>query len=741
MSSGNYTVLARKWRPQRFEQVVGQDAVVRTLANALRQQRIAHAYCFSGIRGVGKTTAARLLAKGLNCRNSPTPTAEPCGTCESCVEIERSRSMDVVELDAASQTGVDNIRELTEVTRYAPSRDRYRVFIIDEAHMLSTSAFNALLKTLEEPPPHVVFILATTEPNKILPTVLSRCQQYQFGRVSQGEIAAYLGKIAEAEQVTISADALALLATAADGSIRDGQSLLDKLIAFSGNEIDEQTVVDLLGLVERVLLFRAVDLIAAQDLPGVLGFVNEMVDRGVDLHQFTMDLLGHFRNLLVVRTVSDPGAILHLPESDLDRLRGQADAFEIDDLDRGFSLLAASEYRIKSAEQPRYHLEIVMARLARMPRLQPIEELIAAIEGGGGTSGPATGGSHNRRGSSPARGASGGPRARSTETSGSPAAASPRPAPESRDEPQRPAPVPPRPQPGREPVPQRAAATEPAAAEPAAAETTAPEPPVAAAGPRAPDGGDGASAAVSLEDEAPQLVSRLLQRIRDEVDAVHPMAGSVLGRVSGLRLAGERIVFQMPVSAGIFIRRLQEQEMLQLLGASAEKVLGRRVVAGVEADPHATGPLLAPPSEESEPAPRPGTPTPSRDAGPAEAPREERPAPVSSGTAAPGGRVEEEPPTPEDPPSMDGMFDDEPERPGPPSAPPPLRSIDGGGNGRAANGAGDHVAPPVTANRPEPPRPEPAGLRERVEGEPLVQEFLRAMRGEITSVEELEDER
>jgi DNA polymerase-3 subunit gamma/tau len=827
MSSGNYTVLARKWRPQRFDEVVGQDSVVRTLANALQRRRIAHAYCFSGIRGVGKTTAARLLAKGLNCNASEGPTAEPCGQCESCTEIEGSRSMDVIELDAASQTGVDNIRELNEVTRYAPARDRHRVFIIDEAHMLSTAAFNALLKTLEEPPPHVVFILATTEANKILPTVLSRCQHYQFGRISQGEIGGHLGKIAVAEGVDISPDALALLATAADGSLRDGQSLLDKLIAFAGEQIDEATVINLLGLVDRVLLFRATDLIADQDLPGVLGFVNEMVDQGIDLHQFAIDLLGHFRNLLVVHTVPDARGILHLPEGDLDRLRQQAEAFEVDDLDRGFSLLASNEYRIKTAEQPRYHLEIVMARLARMPRLLPVQQLLAALDGDDGSGGGSPAGGSGRR----SRPAASGPSLSARRTSTA-AATEPRNAPAAPDRPvtspavaaatapprtpadaapaahvaapapgqaakvQAPAVPPPaappaspperpatRPSgPEEPPLPEEpyarranrdmgppATVSEPRHVAPAAAGTPAdgappavavaeppapasvvptpqPQPVVATqtsrepeqvvAAPLTPDSEPGVVTQPTLEpgpvvatqptavpdpviatqpalesepvatatpvagpaaaapptppvaDDPPVMVSRLLERIRDQVDTSHPMASSVLGRVSGLSLAGERIVFQLPATAGIFIQRLQDPEMLRLLSDAAEQVLGRRVVARVEGDPNATGPLLAPP-EDPEPEPE----------------------PAATMTAEPP------PAEPGDRPELNRAA--EPVRARAPMPP-------------AGTTPPSPVQPPV-------PAPEPAGLRERVENEPRVQEFVRALRGEITSVEEVED--
>ena len=389
MADGNYQVLARKWRPQKFDQVVGQSAIVRTLSNALDQGRVAHAYCFSGIRGVGKTTIARLVAKGLNCSKASAPTSEPCGECTACIEIEESRNLDVIELDAASQTGVDSIRQLNEVARYTPLRDRYRVFIIDETHMLSANAFNALLKTLEEPPPHVVFMLATTEPHKILPTVLSRCQHYPLGRISQAEITGQLQRIIGVENVSVSDDGLAIVSIAADGSLRDAQSLLDKLIAFGGDQIDDETVASLLGMVDRELLFGTTKLVAEQDLAGVLKFVNKMVEQGIDLHQFTLDLLGHLRALLVVATIENAGEILHLPEDDLARLRQQAAMFKIDDLDRAFTLLSVSEYKIKQSEVPRYQLEMVLSRLARMPRLEPIEELVSQLRSGssGGTSG------------------------------------------------------------------------------------------------------------------------------------------------------------------------------------------------------------------------------------------------------------------------------------------------------------------------------------------------------------------
>ena len=573
MERPTYQVLARKWRPQQFDDVVGQRPIVRTLANALQQGRLAHAYCFSGIRGVGKTTIARLLAKGLNCRSFEGPTATPCGTCESCVEIMEGRSLDVFERDAASDRGINEMKGLIEIARYAPSRDRYKVMILDEAHMLTPEASNALLKVLEEPPEYIVFALATTEPNKILPTILSRCQHYQLSRISQREIQDHLGKMAAAEGIDISPDGLALVATAADGSLRDAQSLLDKLIAFAGDSIDESTVVDLLGLVDRVLLFRAVDLIADENVAGVIELVNEMVEQGIDLHQFTIDLLGHFRNLLIVRTVEQPGDILHLPSADLETLSGQAQRFEIDDLDRAFTLLAGSEYRVKMAEQPRYHLEVVLARLARMPRLQPIEDLLAALQGGGsGESSPPSGGS-GRGSSRPA------PAASRASTAAPPAAAKVTPAAES--------PAPPKVEVTPEPP---APAKVEAAAEPptAPAVEAAPEPPTppeveAATEPSAPpkvEPGPEPPAETEAVDAGAPTSSGLLDKVQAKLSETHPLLAQSLSRTCGIDVAGETLVFRFPANRGVVRGPLQ--------GPRGEACAARRMRGGPRPQRRAT---------------------------------------------------------------------------------------------------------------------------------------------------------
>jgi len=579
MADGSYQVLARRWRPQKFDDVVGQSAIVRTLSNALDQGRVAHAYCFSGIRGVGKTTIARLLAKGLNCRSVDAPTSEPCGECEACVEIEESRNLDVIELDAASQTGVESIRRLNEVARYTPSRDRYRVFIIDETHMLSTSAFNALLKTLEEPPPHVVFMLATTEPHKILQTVLSRCQHYPLGRISQADITGQLRRIVDAEKVSVSDDGLSMVAIAADGSLRDAQSLLDKLIAFGGEHVDDETVVGLLGMVDRELLFGATELIAQQDLGGVLRFVNRMVEQGTDLHQFTLDLLGHLRALLVAATVEKPGDILHLPDADLTRLREQAKLFSIDDLDRGFALLSASEYRIKQSEVPRYELEMVLARLARMPRLEPIEELISQLRSGSG--GGASGGSGPHRSSERSDGGDGvstAPRHQATAPPSSapdaPSATPSRSAGEAHAAPASPAPrkmsPPPMPPPSTVSPPPtlvaRGNGADPAPLDPPVVESTI--------------GGD---------------IGLILGHLRQK----SPLTAQIIERADATELRDDTLFLTFQQAGGIFEARLSDRSALGTIEEAAEAALGRKikVVAGIDA---AAGSAPAPlPSAQS----------------------------------------------------------------------------------------------------------------------------------------------
>src|SRR5262249_4284742 len=295
----NYQVIARKFRPQVFEDVVGQKPIVQTLQNAIQMDRIGHAYLFSGPRGVGKTTTARILAKGLNCEKGPTVT--PCNVCPSCQEIATGKSIDVFEIDAASNTGVDNIRELRESAKYAAARSRYKIFIIDEVHMLSTSAFNALLTILEEPPPHVVFIMATTERHKVPATILSRCQQFIFRTISPAETQAHLRQIADREGVKIDERALSYIVKASEGSMRDAQSLLDQIIAFSGQDVVDEDVRDVLGFIPTEILDQTLDALAQHDSRALLETIGIVIDQGLNIQQYVREFIGRIRDLLVMK--------------------------------------------------------------------------------------------------------------------------------------------------------------------------------------------------------------------------------------------------------------------------------------------------------------------------------------------------------------------------------------------------------------------------------------------------------
>lgn len=370
-----YQVLARKWRPRNFHELVGQEHVSRTLMNALQSGRLAHAFLFSGPRGSGKTTSARILAKALNCHDGKS--GEPCSQCVACTEIAAGNCIDVIEVDAASNTGVDNVRQLIEQARYNPARDRNKIFIIDEVHMLSASAFAALLKTLEEPPSHVVFILATTEYHKIPATILSRCQQYSFKLIQYPLILNRLREISKAEGINITDSALEQVVFSSGGSMRDAMSALDQVIAFSGSEVRDEDVAALLGMVEPKVLSQTIHAIAENDLSVLLHIVATLVEAGQDLNNFCRRLSGQFRNLMVLKAgISDP-ALLGIPESILPDLRVQADLFSREDLLRLFDAFQKIEVGMKYASQVRFQLEMGLIELAHIARLRSIEELVA----------------------------------------------------------------------------------------------------------------------------------------------------------------------------------------------------------------------------------------------------------------------------------------------------------------------------------------------------------------------------
>jgi DNA polymerase III subunit gamma/tau len=377
----SYLVLARKWRPKTFSEVVGQGTVMRTLQNALASGRIGHAFLLSGARGVGKTTTARILARALNCAQGEGPTAEPCGTCASCVEIASGTSLDVQEIDGATHNGVEQVRELRESARYNPARDRFKVWIIDEVHMLSTGAFNALLKTLEEPPPRVKFIFATTEYHKLPDTILSRCQQYDFRMISAREIQGHLRVVADGESIKVTDDALARIARAAEGSARDALSLFDQVLSFSGAEVRDEDISVLLGLIDRELLLGASRACAEGDSLALLELVERLSDYGADYRNFNRELLLHFREILLLKLAPEDSALLsQLVPEERERMRPLCAAYSEEDLLRVFDVLIKVEQDLRWAQDPRVTLELALLKIVQMRRLLPWSDLVARVE-------------------------------------------------------------------------------------------------------------------------------------------------------------------------------------------------------------------------------------------------------------------------------------------------------------------------------------------------------------------------
>ncbi len=404
----SYQVLARKWRPQQFDDVIGQPAVTRTLANAITSGRIAQSFVFAGPRGVGKTTTARILARALNCEKGPTPA--PCGICDACREIAEGRDIDVLEIDAATHTQVDNVREVIIAgLSIVPVRNRYKVFIIDEVHQLSNHSFNALLKSIEEPPPHVIFMMATTEVSKIPETVLSRSQVFEFKTISSRQIADQLRKIAGAEKITVDDSTLLLVARAAEGSMRDAQSAFDQVIAFAGQSVTSDDVSTVLGLVGRDLVLDIVTAVADEAPAAAFELSGRAVELGYDLRSVVRELARVVRDLLVLSVdpsrISDPEIA---SESERDRMKSLTSRFSREDLLRAFDVLTKAEQEIRAASQPRYHLEMALLGWIHMRKLVPLQELLGGTAIGGskgqdppyvrrpGPADPATGGSQKQ---------------------------------------------------------------------------------------------------------------------------------------------------------------------------------------------------------------------------------------------------------------------------------------------------------------------------------------------------------
>ncbi|MFO7984136.1 MAG: DNA polymerase III subunit gamma/tau [Desulfuromonadales bacterium] len=374
----SYLVLARKWRPQTFTDLVGQEHVGRTLANAIDGGRVHHAFLFTGARGVGKTSAARILAKALNCETGPTAT--PCNECPSCLEIAAGNNGAVLEIDGASNTGVDDIRDLRENIRYLPARGRHKIFIIDEVHMLSINAFNALLKTLEEPPEHAKFILATTEPHKIPVTILSRCQRFDFRKIGLGRLTERLRTIVKAENVEISDPALTLVARRGEGSMRDALSTLDQVIAFCGDQVTDEEVQGLLGMVDRRLLLDTLEGVLQRDSYRALEAVRRLDNLGHSFRRFCQELVEQFRSLILFKVMDDPGEILEVTPEEKRDLKALADSSDLADLERALTLLMKTEGELASSAYPRLAMEMALIRLSQLPPAVEVSQLLNRLD-------------------------------------------------------------------------------------------------------------------------------------------------------------------------------------------------------------------------------------------------------------------------------------------------------------------------------------------------------------------------
>ena len=373
----SYIVIARRYRPQKFTDIIGQEHVSKTLANAIENNRIAHSFIFSGPRGVGKTTTARILAKALNCENGPT--ANPCNKCSSCESITKGNSLDVLEIDGASNRGIDEIRNLRENIRFTPTLGKYRIYIIDEVHMLTKEAFNALLKTLEEPPGHAVFIFATTEIHRVPATILSRCQRFDFKRMSIKTIISHLESIAKSEKLDIEKDALLQIAKKADGSMRDSQSILDQIISYAGNKITAAEVADVLGIISDDLYFEFTEKIRDGDLKNLLLLCNRVFAEGYDLAEFLNGFEEHFRNLLVLKTLQNFDQI-NVAEHYHDQFRSVSKLFEVTDLLAYIKQVGDMQNAIKWATQPNLKFELGILKMAKMPTTLEIETLLQKID-------------------------------------------------------------------------------------------------------------------------------------------------------------------------------------------------------------------------------------------------------------------------------------------------------------------------------------------------------------------------
>jgi DNA polymerase III subunit gamma/tau len=380
----SYQVLARKYRPQKFSDVIGQEHVTRTLQNAIAQERIAHGYIFSGHRGIGKTTVARILAMALNCRSAEKPVAEPCGVCDSCTEIRAGNAVDVIEIDAATNRGIDEIRELREAARYRPARDRFKIYILDEAHQITDAAFNALLKTLEEPPGHVIFMMATTQPEDIPQTIRSRCQHFSFRAVKFEDIVGQLRDIVTKERIPADEDALALLAEAGDGSMRDALSILDQAIASTADHLTADSVRSLIGSAPAAALETVMQAVAEgstdqSSSEKILVLVDELIGEGHSPTHFARQLVRFLRNVTVAKIAGKDSALLQISSDERARVARIAELFTEEDLARHLQIMLRTHGELGYRQEQRFHLELGLLKMAHAQRLLPIEQLLSEV--------------------------------------------------------------------------------------------------------------------------------------------------------------------------------------------------------------------------------------------------------------------------------------------------------------------------------------------------------------------------
>src|ERR1700757_461079 len=375
----SYTVLARKYRPQKFSDVIGQEHVTRTLQNAIEQGRTAHGYIFSGHRGIGKTTVARILAMALNCRSQDHPVAEPCGICESCTEIRAGNSVDVIEIDAATNRGIDEIRELREAARYRPARDRFKIYILDEAHQITDAAFNALLKTLEEPPSHIVFMMATTQPEDIPQTIRSRCQHFSFHAVRFDDIVSQLRDIAKQEKIKADDEALAMLAEVGDGSMRDALSMMDQAIACCGATLSADVVRGLVGTVSSEVLEDILEAVARNSSQDVLRTIDRVLVEGQSPQHFARRMLRFLRNTLVAKVAGSDSPVLQISADERARVARVAERFSEEDLSRFMQIMLRTHGELGYKQEQRFHLELGLLKMSHAQKLLPIEQLLSDV--------------------------------------------------------------------------------------------------------------------------------------------------------------------------------------------------------------------------------------------------------------------------------------------------------------------------------------------------------------------------